>query len=434
MKNSNMRASTVAAILALMGGITDAFQPLRPVGCTIPLPHRCVRSEDLLLAYSCKRKQFDSANRRCSWKRQSIAGDEATPVSSSAADEVGSTGTSLSLSGAQAAVPHDHVTLVDKLVMSATVATMMTMFAGLVTVSGPGGWRYYLAGGICAAVSHGLTTPIDVVKTRQQIDPELKEKGMVKSTMKIIKNDGLQSLLAGLGPTTWGYLFEGAIKFGIYEVLKPVVRRFLTWAAAVSSIQSLNSKTLGFFMCGTVSGIAASVMLCPMEALRIRLVAEPDFAPGGWVEGGMKMLKYEGVRGLWKGMSAMMSKQVPYTVTKNVSFDLFTTMVYSAVKSSGQMLTANMKFAIPLMSAMMASVLSCISSQPGDMLLSAVNAHGGDKRTRDFARDILKEDGIGGFFRGMRARFLHVGLIVTVQLLIYDFVKRLVGIAATGSV
>mmetsp|Transcript_57670 Transcript_57670/g.172068 ORF Transcript_57670/g.172068 Transcript_57670/m.172068 type:complete len:306 (-) Transcript_57670:204-1121(-) len=271
-------------------------------------------------------------------------------------------------------------------------------------------------------------------QTRQQIDPELKEKGMVKSTMKIIKNDGLQSLLAGLGPTTWGYLFEGAIKFGIYEVLKPVVGRFLTWAAAVSSIQSLNSKTLGFFMCGTVSGIAASVMLCPMEALRIRLVAEPDFAPGGWVEGGMKMLKYEGVRGLWKGMSAMMSKQVPYTVTKNVSFDLFTTMVYSAVKSSGQMLTANMKFAIPLMSAMMASVLSCISSQPGDMLLSAVNAHGGDKRTRDFARDILKEDGIGGFFRGMRARFLHVGLIVTVQLLIYDFVKRLVGIAATGSV
>lgn len=25
-------------------------------------------------------------------------------------------------------------------------------------------WRYFLAGGICAATSHGITTPIDVVK------------------------------------------------------------------------------------------------------------------------------------------------------------------------------------------------------------------------------------------------------------------------------
>eukprot|EP00567_Pseudictyota_dubia_P011985 CAMPEP_0197459162 /NCGR_PEP_ID=MMETSP1175-20131217/50615_1 /TAXON_ID=1003142 /ORGANISM="Triceratium dubium, Strain CCMP147" /LENGTH=89 /DNA_ID=CAMNT_0042993953 /DNA_START=85 /DNA_END=350 /DNA_ORIENTATION=- len=89
-------------------------------------------------------------------------------------------------------------------------------------------------------------------------------------------------------------------------------------------------------------------------------------------------------------------------------------MAYNAVKSSGQILTANMKFTIPLVSAMIASVLSCISSQPGDMLLSAVNAHEGDKSTGDFFREIWKEDGIGGFFRGMRARFLHVGLIVTV--------------------
>jgi uncharacterized membrane protein (DUF2068 family) len=37
-------------------------------------------------------------------------------------------------------------------------------FAALMSVSGPGAWRYFLAGGICAAVSHAITTPIDVVK------------------------------------------------------------------------------------------------------------------------------------------------------------------------------------------------------------------------------------------------------------------------------
>ena len=66
------------------------------------------------------------------------------------------------------------------------------------------------------------------------------------------------------------------------------------------------------------------------------------------------------------------------------------------------------------------------------MLLSVINAHRGKLTTRDYIKSIMKEKGIGGFFVGIQERFVHVGIIVTVQLLIYDFVKRLVGITATG--
>jgi hypothetical protein len=34
-------------------------------------------------------------------------------------------------------------------------------------------YRYFVAGGTCAAISHGITTPIDVVKTRIQADPKV---------------------------------------------------------------------------------------------------------------------------------------------------------------------------------------------------------------------------------------------------------------------
>jgi len=44
----------------------------------------------------------------------------------------------------------------------------------------------------------------------------------------------------------------------------------------------------------------------------------------------------------------------------------------------------------------------------------------------------MKQDGIAGFFVGIKERFVHVGMIVTLQLLIYDYAKRLVDIAATG--
>lgn len=242
-------------------------------------------------------------------------------------------------------------------------------------------------------------------------------------------------MLAGLGPTTWGYLLEGAVKFGVYENLKPSLTRLVATLAGYSTALSfMDSQVFAFMLCGAVSGAAAAVAVCPMEALRIRMVAEPNFAPQGWLHGGYKILKYEGVSGLWKGMTPMLYKQVPYTVMKNVSFDLLTKLFYALIRAGGYTVTSATKFTIPFLSAMIASILSCISSQPGDMLLSLVNAHEGKRRTMDFVHDILKsEQGFRGFFVGTKTRLLHVGMIVTLQLLVYDFVKRLCGIAATGS-
>ena len=34
--------------------------------------------------------------------------------------------------------------------------------------------RYFVAGGTCAAISHGITTPIDVVKTKIQAKPKVR--------------------------------------------------------------------------------------------------------------------------------------------------------------------------------------------------------------------------------------------------------------------
>lgn len=132
----------------------------------------------------------------------------------------------------------------------------------------------------------------------------------MKSALRLVKNEGVVILLAGFGPTVFGYLFEGALKFGLYEVLKPVASRFASYCAFLLKME-LKSRLPAYLLCGVVSGYAASLLLCPMEALRIRLVSEPEVGKEGWVQGGMKMVHNEGIRGFFKGMTAMLSKQIP---------------------------------------------------------------------------------------------------------------------------
>jgi solute carrier family 25 phosphate transporter 3 len=130
-------------------------------------------------------------------------------------------------------------------------------------------YRYFLSGGLCAAASHGVTTPIDVVKTRIQAEPDVfKGDNLFESTKIILERDGPQALLGGLGPTVVGYGVEGALKFGLYESLKP------TFADLLSSTAS------GYLGASVVAGAVASIFLCPMEHTRIRLVTDPKFASG----------------------------------------------------------------------------------------------------------------------------------------------------------
>ena len=65
---------------------------------------------------------------------------------------------------AQQDAVHDHITTKDKSIITVTTMAAALGFIGLLKATGPEGWRFFLAGGICAATSHAITNPIDVVK------------------------------------------------------------------------------------------------------------------------------------------------------------------------------------------------------------------------------------------------------------------------------
>jgi len=70
-----------------------------------------------------------------------------------------------------------------------------------------------LAGGICCSITHGAVTPLDVVKTRIQLDPVKYNKGFIGGFRQVIQGEGAGALLTGLGATATGYFVQGWFKF-----------------------------------------------------------------------------------------------------------------------------------------------------------------------------------------------------------------------------
>jgi len=266
---------------------------------------------------------------------------------------------------------------------------------------------------------------------------------MKSAAIEIIKEDGPQALLGGLGPTVFGYGVEGAMKFGVYEVMKPVFAALLSSSIAAAD-DGKQSTAVAFLMASATAGAVASLILCPMESTRIKMVTDRSYAKKAFLPALIKLSREEGLLSTFSGIWAMLAKQVPYTFGKQVSFDVFAAYLYVFFHSLQERTTwignVHIKWAVSVTAAFLASIVACIFSQPGDMILtetygkeSRILSTGKQRSFPQVVSKIYDEGGILNFFTGTGARIVHVGLIITSQLVIYDIVKQLLGLPATGS-
>merc|ERR1712194_484737 len=161
-------------------------------------------------------------------------------------------------------------------------------------------------------LTHGALTPVDVVKTRIQLDPATYNKGFIGGFRQVIAGEGAGALLTGLGPTAQGYFIQGWFKFGGVEIFKT---RWARQMGEESAWKNRTAITLGASACAE---FIADIFLCPYEATRIRLVSQPDYAPG-MVSCAKKMTSEMGlVPAFYSGFVPILFKQIPYTMAKFV--------------------------------------------------------------------------------------------------------------------
>jgi len=285
--------------------------------------------------------------------------------------------------------------------------------------------RFAFAGAVCCSVTHGALTPVDVVKTRIQLDPAKYNKGMVGGFKQVIQGEGAGALLTGFGPTAAGYFLQGAFKFGGYELFKQQSINLLGYENAKEN------RTAVYLASSALAEFFADIALCPLEATRIRLVSQPEFA-SGLVSGFGKILKNEGIGAFYSGFGPILFKQVPYTMAKFVVYEKASEAIYNVFPKES--LAPSMQTVSNLGAGLIAGFAAAFVSQPADTMLSKINKTPGAPGEGTTARliKIGKELGLKGSYTGIGARLFMVGTLTAFQFAIYTDIKKALG--ATGGI
>lgn len=278
---------------------------------------------------------------------------------------------------------------------------------------------FALAGAMGCGVTHGAMTPIDVVKTRIQLEPTVYNKGMIGSFKQVVQGEGAGALLTGLGPTVLGYSLQGAFKFGGYELFKKtLVEQFgYDTAKKYKNTVYISSAALAEFF--------ADIALCPLEATRIRLVSQPTFA-NGLVGGFARILKEEGVGSFYNGFTPILFKQIPYNIAKFLVFERAAEAIFAAIPTPKSELSTGTLTSVNLGAGIIAGCAAAFVSQPADTLLSKVNKtkKAPGQSTLGLLAQLAGQLGVRGSFAGLPTRLIMVGTLTSLQFTIYGSLKK----------
>ncbi|EDO19650.1 hypothetical protein Kpol_1018p190 [Vanderwaltozyma polyspora DSM 70294] len=286
-------------------------------------------------------------------------------------------------------------------------------------------FKFALAGAIGCGSTHSSLVPIDVVKTRIQLEPTVYNKGMVASFKKIIGEEGAGALMTGFGPTLLGYSIQGAFKFGGYEVFKKLFVDTLGYETSV------NYKNTIYMGSAAAAEFIADIALCPLEATRIRLVSQPTFA-NGLVDGFSRIMKEEGVGSFYRGFTPILFKQIPYNIAKFLVYERAAELYYG-IAGPKETLSQALNTGINLLAGLTAGLAAAIVSQPADTLLSKVNKtpKAPGQSTIGLLAQLAKQLGFVGSFSGLPTRLVMVGTLTSLQFGIYGTLKKSLGCAPT---
>ncbi len=273
----------------------------------------------------------------------------------------------------------------------------------------------FACGGVAAACAICVVNPVDVIKSRLQMQGEMGAgtraySGVFSGLAHVARHEGLRGLYGGLFPAICFQMVGNSVRFGVYGLGK----RLAGAGGGAKNNSRLN------FACGVASGACAGLAACPFFVLKTQMQVQSTAAEGGAVghqhghssmAGAVRtMWEKEGARGFFRGVDAFVPRCVAL-----VSFQMST---YDLAKS--QLTTRDFMVDGPychVVSSAFAAGCACIAMQPLDLVGARVmnqpfSESGAPKLYAgplDCLRKTVQKEGILALYKGGFANYMRMG-------------------------
>lgn len=306
------------------------------------------------------------------------------------------------------------------------------------------------AGAISGGISRTVTSPLDVIKIRFQVQLEptsswallhrelstpSKYTGMFQATKDIYREEGLRGFWRGNVPALLMVMPYTAIQFTVLHKLK-------TFAAGSSKSEDhIHLSPYLSYISGALAGCAATVGSYPFDLLRTILASqgEPKVYPtmrSAFVD----IVKTRGFRGLYAGLSPTLVEIVPYAGLQFGTYDTFKrwTMALNRYRSSNPSLTDTdyglSSFQL-FLCGLAAGTCAKLVCHPLDVVKKRFQIEGLQRHPRygarvehrdyknilDALRRIFQREGLAGFYKGILPSTIKAAPAGAVTFVAYEF-------------
>lgn len=263
-----------------------------------------------------------------------------------------------------------------------------------------------MAGGVVEAC---LLQPLDVTKTRLQLDSVGKYKGMVHCGQTIVKEEGTLALYKGLSPFVVHLTLKYALRFGAFAWF----RKKLQGTQLQGGDASTKAKPQVNFTAGLMTGCLESVLIVtPFEVVKTRLQKEVGKSKyNGPIDCAKTIIRKEGLRAIWKGNVPTMVRQGSNQAFNFMAFAWLNSNVWKKEEGDGKKLEVWKTLVNGLVAGSLGPCLNC----PMDVLKTRLMAQETivgqvPKYTGFFQafRVIAAEEGMGALWKGLIPRLTRL--------------------------
>lgn len=257
-----------------------------------------------------------------------------------------------------------------------------------------------MAGGVTEAC---ILQPLDVTKTRLQLDKVGKYRGMVHCGKTIVKEEGSGALYKGLTPFVTHLTLKYALRFGAFQWFKELL----------NGNQGQKASNGTNFMAGLMTGCLESVLIVtPFEVVKTRLQQEVGQGRySGPIDCARKVMSNEGLTALWKGNIPTMVRQGSNQAFNFMAFAWLNSNIWLKEEGDGQRLEVWKTVVNGLVAGSLGPCLNCPMDVIKTRLMAQETIPGKEPKYRGFVhafRLIAKEEGTSALWKGLIPRLTRL--------------------------